>query len=259
MSNKETKLSVNAMPMGSVDESGEIDLIELFFALLQSWKFIVLVVIICTLLAGVYTKQFITPLYEATSKLYVMSSKDSAINLSDLQVGSYLTNDYQEVFKTWEVHEQVNKNLGLDYSYPKLQSMIRVSNPSNTRILQITIKSPNPAEATELANEYARVAQKYISETMRTDEPSVLSVALHPLRPSSPSLSRNLVLGFLLGFLLSCGIVFVRFMLDDRIKTADDISKYIGIPTLAIIPIQKQAAVMTQVNHRSTTKNRSRK
>ena len=259
MSNKETRLSTNAMPIGAVDESGEIDLIELFFALLHSWKLIVAFVVICTVLAGVFTKQFITPMFEATSKLYVMSSKDSAINLSDLQIGSYLTNDYQEVFKTWEVHEQVNKNLGLDYSYAKLQSMIRISNPSNTRILQITIKSPSAAEATALANEYAKVAQKYISETMRTDEPSVLSVALHPLRPSSPSLSRNLVLGFLLGFLLSCGVVFIRFMLDDRIKTADDISKYVGIPTLAIIPVQKQAAVMTQMNHRNGTKNRSSK
>lgn len=260
MSNKDSALALSAPAPELMEESGEIDLIELLYSLLQHWKLILIIVILATLLAGFYTTQLVTPQYEATSKLYVLNSKDSAINLADLQIGSYLTSDYQEVFKTWEVHERVNMNLGLHYSYPKLQSMIRVTNPSNTRILQITAKSPSAAEATALANEYAKVAQKYISETMRTDEPSILSVALHPLHPSSPSLSRNLVLGFLLGFLLSCGIVFIKFMMDDRIKTSDDITRYAGMPTLAVIPIQKQQAVVTtQLNHRANGKKRSAK
>lgn len=259
LSNKGSGLVATPTSPELMEDAGEIDLIELLLSLLQHWKFILAVVISCTLLAGFYTTQLVTPQYEATSKLYVLNSKDSAINLADLQIGSYLTSDYQEVFKTWEVHERVNMNLGLNYSYPKLQSMLKISNPANTRILQITAKSPSAAEATALANEYAKVAQKYISETMRTDEPSILSVALHPLRPSSPVLSRNLILGFLLGLLVSCGIVFVKFMTDDRIKTSDDIARYAGLATLAIIPIQKTTAVVTQVNHRSEAKKRSTK
>ncbi|HSK68160.1 MAG TPA: Wzz/FepE/Etk N-terminal domain-containing protein [Candidatus Limnocylindria bacterium] len=217
----------------------EIDLVELFFALLENWFLILLSVATAAVLAWVYTTQVVTPMYEASSKLYVTSNSDSVINLSDLQIGSYLTNDYQEVFKTWEVHEQVNRNLGLNYTYAKLQGMITVSNPANTRILQITARSPSAAEATNLANEYAQVAQRYISETMRTDEPSILSVALKPLRPSSPSLTRNMALGVLLGLFIGFGIVLVGFILDDRIKTADDVLKYAGLPTLAVVPIQK--------------------
>ena len=71
----------------------------------------------------------LTPKYEATAKLYVMSRTDSAVNISDLQIGSYLTSDYQEVFKTWEVHEQVLQNLGLDYDYEQLEEMLTVTNP----------------------------------------------------------------------------------------------------------------------------------
>ena len=239
MKEKETGMTAVGFPNSAQEDGTEIDLLELFFALLQSWKLVLACVLGGVLLAGLYTTQVVTPMYEASSKLYVMSSGDSAINLSDLQIGTYLTNDYQEVFKTWEVHEQVNQNLGLNYSYGKLESMISVSNPSNTRILQITAKSPSAEEATSLANEYAKVAQKYISDTMRTDEPSVLSVALKPIRPSSPSLTRNLALGFVLGLLVSFGIVLVRFMLDDRLKSADDILKYTGLPTLAVVPIQK--------------------
>ena len=84
-----------------------------------------------------------------------MSRTDSAINLSDLQIGSYLTSDYQEVFKTWEVHEQVLQNLGLDYEYEQLENMLSITNPADTRVLYITVNSDDPEEATAMANEYA--------------------------------------------------------------------------------------------------------
>ena len=179
---------------------------------------------------------FLTPQYEATSKLYVMARNDSAVNLSDLQIGSYLTSDYQEVFKTWEVHEQVLQNLGLDYEYEELEDMLTITNPSDTRILYITVTSDDPVEATNMANEYANVARNYIYEMMGTEEPSLFSVALEPLEPVSPRKMLNTVLGGLVGGLLMAAILVVRFIRDDKIKTADDITNYIGIPTLAIVP-----------------------
>lgn len=252
---KEPSNHALALQTTAVEESNEIDLLELFYAMLQSWKFILPVIMLAVLFAWLYTTQFVTPMFESTSKLYVLSAKDSVINLSDLQVGSQLTNDYQEVFNAWEVHDQVKKNLKLDFTNDELQKMITVNNPMNTRILEITARSPNPGQVADLANEYARVAQKYISDYMQADEPSILSVARTPDRPSSPSLLRNLVLGFVLGMLLSLGVVLLRFMLDDRLKTAEDISKYTGLPTLAIVPMQKRAVIAK----RTVKKRRARK
>ena len=246
---KETQISTVAFSGSATKPSYEVDLVELFYALLRSWKWILLSVVLGTLAAGLYTTQFVTPIYEATSKLYVVTSKDSVINLSDFQIGAFLTSDYQDLFKNWEIHEQVNQNLSLNYSYSKLQSMLHVTNPANTRILYITVKSPSADEAAFLANEYAEVARKYISDTMRTDEPSITTVALKPLYPASPSLRNNLIKGFLLGALLSFAVVFIRLMLDDRLKTADDISMYAGLPTLAIVPVQKQQPAAMGNNH----------
>ena len=254
---KETQLAAVGLPSNAKVDDTEVDLIELFYALLKSWKLILIFVLLGVLLAGLYTTQLVTPMYEATSKLYVLSSKDSAINLADLQIGSQLTNDYQEVFKTWEVHEQVNQNLGLNYSYKELQDMLSITNPANTRILQITAESPSADEATNLANEYAWVAQKYISDTMRADEPNVMSVALKPLRPSSPSLVRNIALGFILALMLSCGIVFIRFMVDDRLKSADDIYKFTGLPTLAVVPIQQKQSPLNESKRQASGRKRN--
>lgn len=214
----------------------EIDLVELLLRLLERWKSIVVGALVGAVVMGIYSFMFATPLYEATSKLYVLSASDSAINLSDLQIGSYLTNDYTEVFNTWEVHEIVRQNLGLTIERDQLSKMLRVSNPGDTRVLALTVSNSDPTLAAAIANEYASVAKQYISATMKTDEPTDFSEALVPKNPVSPNKTRNVALGFILGAFVVCAFVVVQFLLDDKIKTSEDIRKYIGIPVLAVIP-----------------------
>lgn len=217
-------------------QEAEVDLVELMYQLLAHIRFILLSALVCATLMCLYTFWIATPLYMATSKLYVVNSKDSALNLSDLQIGSYLASDYIEVFKTWEVHEMVLRNLGLPYTYSEIESMLEIENPAGTRILYITATSSSALEAAAIANEYASVALKYIANTMATDEPNIMSVALIPVRPSSPNKTRDIVLGLAAGLFLSIGWVTLRFVMDDKIKSVDDIRKYTGMPVLAVVP-----------------------
>lgn len=218
------------------DTEIEIDLMELFYRLLENYKKIIALALVGMLVFGIYSFIFATPMYEATCKIYVMSASDSAINLSDLQIGSYLTSDYQEVFSTWEVHERVIQNLGLDYTYEELQDMLKITNPSNTRILYITVTTDNANKSATIANEYAEVARSYIALTMESDEPSILSEALAPTHPVSPNKALNMALGLVLGAFVMIAFITIQFLLDDKIKTAEDIRKYTGMATLAIVP-----------------------
>ncbi len=213
-----------------------IDLGELFHRLLIKWKLIACLALAFAIVFGAYTKFFVTPMYQATSTIYVLNRKDSAISISDLNMGTALAADYVRVFNMWEVHEQVISNLNLPYTYTQISKMISVANTSNTRMLDIHVKSPNPVEAAAIANEYAQVASVYIEETMSTDRPNLMSVARVPANPVSPSLSKNIVLGFLLGAVLAAGIVVVQMLLDDKYKTAEDIRRYTGLVNLAVVP-----------------------
>lgn len=232
-----------------------IDLVELLYRLLENWKLILCLTLAFAIGAGVYTALFVTPLYEATSTIYVLSDQDSAINFSDLQLGTALTADYIKVFKMWEVHEQVISNLNLPYSYTQIRNMLSVVNDTDTRMLDIIIISPDPAEAAAIANEYAKVASQYIADTMLTDKPTVMSVALTPANPVSPNKTKNIMLGFILGGLLAGGIVVVQMLMDDKYKTAEDIRKYTGLNTLAIVPIDDSDAEY----HSHGKKNKSTK
>lgn len=218
----------------------EIDIVDLCQRLLSKWVLIVCLALVMAIAAGAYTVFLVTPLYKATSTIYVLNRSDSAINLSDLQLGTALTQDYIKVFSMWEVHEEVISNLGLPYSYTEIKRMLSIHNDNGTRMIDITITSPDPVEAAVIANEYAKVASQYIADTMSTDKPNIMSVALTPNNPVSPSLTKNVLLGTLLGGFAACAVVVIQYLLDDKYKTTEDIRKYTGLVTLAVVPIEGQ-------------------
>ncbi len=229
-----------------------IDLVGFMFRLLERCWLIVLAAIIGTGGAWYYSRRYV-PVYSATAKMYIVSPGDSLINFSDLQLGTVLTLDYQEVFKTWEVHEMVRKELNLNYSYQQLQSMISVVNPEDTRILYLTAVHPNAQLAADIANAYAKAAKMFITESMRGEEPTDFSIALVPSVPISSSRRSTIIKGFLLGSALMVGLLFAQYVLDDRPQTPEDIMRSAGIPTLAILPSvkkSKQAAKDTTTSSR---------
>lgn len=232
---KASQTRQNQRAGNSAQEAQTIDLVELFYFLLSKLHFIVLGMLLGGLLLGVYASSNVVPIYTATSKLYIMGQTGSNI-IYDLQIGSVLTMDYQEVFKTWEVHQMVNEQLGLDYSYSQLQSMLTVENPEDTRVLYITIRNTDAQQAADIANAYATAAKKFITQTMATDEPSTFSIALVPSVAGGTSVTGYVTRGILLGTALAGGILVLIFLLDNRPKSPEDILRYANIPTLAVIP-----------------------
>ena len=214
-----------------------IDLVEVGYELLAKLKIIIAAAMVGTLLTGFYGFLIAKPVYEATSKLYVLNaSKGSLVNLSDFQIGNYLASDYVEMFSVREVHEQVREALNLPYTVQEMESMVTVTNPSSTRILNISVRSKNRQEAMNVANEYAKVVSDYVAEVMSSERPNVLSTAVLPEDPVKPRKKMLMALGFLVGGLLAAGIVVARFLLNDTIKSKEDIEK-LGLPVFSIVPL----------------------
>lgn len=260
MSVKKEKLQGVDVSVGLYDDlrvaksSGDdqIDLLEFLSSLLTHIWWIVAAVLIFAIGTFVITRYFITPIYRATGSFYVVSTKDSVANVSDFQVGNYLASDYEKVVYTWTVLEQTRENLNLSYSYEELRDMLHVTNPTNTRILEISIDSPDPQEAAMITNELMNVVSGYVVNVMETKKPNVLSEARVPTRVHSPNTAKNTVLGAILGGFISALIIFILFMLDDKVKTPDDALKYAGLHTLTIIPRPNE-------DERSSPKRRSSK
>ena len=236
----------------------EIDLVALFYRLLEKIHWILLTALVGAAIAAVIVYKFVTPIYQATSKIYIVGS-DTTIQLSDLQIGSNLAADYQEVFKNWHVHELVDKRLNLDYSYSKLAGMISVTNPANTHVLYVNAKSPDPYEAKMIADAYAQVAREFIATKMDMREPNIFEEAQLPTAPVSPQKTRDIVIGFLLGALLAAAIITIKFLSDDRILSSEDVAKVGGLSTLGMIPLQELEADANENNGKKGRKKRVNK
>lgn len=114
--------------------------------------------------------------------------------------------------------------------------MISITNTSDTRILKIVVTAPDPQQAADIANELVTQASIYLPQIMETDPPNLVESAIVPTSKSSPSYSRNTVLGAMLGAAFCCSVLLVRYLMNDTFVTPDDIAKYFGIQPLATIP-----------------------
>lgn len=221
----------------------EIDLVDLCHVIMKKIWLIIICFILGALIMGVYTKVMVTPLYKATSIIYILGNNntDENVNVSDLQVGSQLTKDYQELIKKRSVLEPAIDALGLDMSYESLRGSVEVNNAQDTRLLEISVTNPDPELAAKLSDEIAKMTIIKVAEVMKTDKPSLVEKAHVPTAPVSPSLMKNVILGALLFAIIAVALIVVRYLLDDTVKNEEDVKKYLGLNTLASLPDTKEA------------------
>ena len=101
----------------------EIDVLELFHVLLNKFWIILLAGIIAGLAFIGGTILFITPQYESTTKMYVLSKQDNnTLTQQDMQTSLSLTKDYAELIKSRTVTEGVIAQLNLDLTHEELGS-----------------------------------------------------------------------------------------------------------------------------------------
>ena len=153
------------------DDEIEIDLSEIFHILLKKIWAIIFCFVIGAGATGFYTKVFITPQYQASSMLYILgSSSGAAIDLTDLQIGTQLTSDYQTLATSRPVLNKVIKNLKLNTQYESLKKTITLENPTDTRFLKISVKNPDPKLAADISNEISQVVIDRVVTVMHTDK-----------------------------------------------------------------------------------------
>ena len=221
------------------EEEREIDLRELFFALKKRILWIIAAALLGGCIACGYTQIFMTPTYTSTSSLLVISKETTLTSIADLQLGTELAKDYEILIKSTPVLEEVIDNLGLNMDKNALKKSITVTNPTDTRILDISVTSTDPEAAKEIVDQVAQVSSEFVGDKMEVVPPKIIEEGEIPTVKTAPSVTRNALLGLMAGFVLSAGLVVVLAVMNDTIKSEDDITRYLGISTLATVPDRK--------------------
>lgn len=208
----------------------EIDLLELLSVLLGQIWLILGVGLMTALIAFAVSRFIITPTYESTTKIYILNKDDNTtVTYTDVQLGSQLTKDYAELISSRYVLEEVIQSLGLSMEYKGLQGKVSVSTPEGTRVIYITVKDADPVMSMNIANSVREAASRHIENVMDIDAVNVVETANMPMRKSSPNCMRWTFIGGILGCFLVCVILLARFLMDDTIKSSEDVEKTFGI------------------------------
>lgn len=239
----------------------EIDIGHILSILWEKILVIIATGIIVGLAGFLVSKFLIIPKYESETKLYVLNrANDSATTLSDVQLSTQLTKDYQILVTSAPVMNQVIKELGLNMKASELASTISVDTPSDTRVLQITVTSDDPKRAKDIADKVAQVSSKKICDIMKIEQVNVIEEGSLSEEPAVDTVQKWTLIGLALGIVLSCAVIIIRSMLDDTVKTTEDVEKYFDLSTLAVIPISEEMddGLGKNKKSRKTKKKRSK-
>ncbi|HZW48810.1 MAG TPA: Wzz/FepE/Etk N-terminal domain-containing protein [Bacillota bacterium] len=217
----------------------ELDLRKLIVILLEKWWIIVLSVILCSSVTFGIFRFMVDPVYTASTTLYVFNSEDrtsGSLTSSDLTVARSMVTTYVVLLKSDSVLSEVARQTNLGYTGAQIKDMISASSENNTEVIKVMVENTNPEHAQEIANTLLTVGTEKIVKVMKAGSVEVIDEAKLPIKPSSPNVLLNTVIGALLGLMISVmGILLVE-MFDTTIKSEEDIKEMFNIPIVGVIP-----------------------
>ena len=219
-------------------ENDEIDLLQLLLLPLKNYILIIVIAFVGAVIGYFSASNIVEKKYTSKASIYMQNSDNGNTTSSDLTAAGYFANDAKVMITSNTVLEETLSGLGFSMSISELKSEISIDIPSNTRWLNITVTDSDPVRAENIVNTLAKISAKYIVSVMGAKNAEVVDKGVAAKSPSSPSVKKWVLLGFALGFVLTYGVFILKNFLDDKIHTADDVTKYLELPVLASIPIE---------------------
>ena len=187
--------------------------------------------------------------YTATSTIWALGSNANAstsggkTSTSDVSIGTYLINDYKELILTDSVLEAAIKNAGADISLSALKQNIEIKNNEETRVMYVSVTAGDKVEAMKLANSLSTAFCERINA--KSDEGktlvSVWDLAKEPKQISNPISILLIVLVAIVAAVATYAVFLVIHLVDDKINTASDVERYLGLNLLGVIPNRDDA------------------
>ncbi len=217
----------------------EVDLKELFFVFWGKLWIILLSGIVLGIAAYFYTSVMITPQYASDGTVYILtrSNSNQQVTTGDLNMSAQLTSDFEELIISHTVLDEVIEQIDYEgLTFGSLKNKITVTNRTDTRILQITVTDPDPLMAKAIVDKVIEISSEKIKSIMDIEAVNLVDEGTLNSTPVSPSYKKNVLIGVLIGIVITSAIVIVMYLLDDKIHTGEDIEKYLGLSVLGVIP-----------------------
>lgn len=220
-----------------VREMEEIDLLELFHAILKHIK---LIIVLCILfgVGGFFgTKLLITPTYTASTSIYLTPqiSESGSLDYNSQMANSKLVTNVVNLLTQNNIMSEVAKDVGLENA-SSVKKCVNVTNQTDTEIVTITATTTDPKLSKDIANGTVNTFIKTMQKNLNVRNIEVVDKAKLSYIPSGPNVKKNTMMAVIVGFVLGCGYAVLKFLLDNRLRTKEEAEKYLGVPVFCEIP-----------------------
>lgn len=242
------------------------DFLTLFIG---KWWIIVIIPLLCIGMILLQQHFFFTPEYESTATLYILKreNESSDSTTSDFSLALDVVNDCTYILKSHAVLDEVIESLGLEMSYDNLYDSIETNNPSDTRILEVTVTTNSASLSQEIADQVCLIGIEKITEAMGFEQVNLYETGLLSSEPSNQlTILAYALIGILAGIITYSAIV-IAYVFDDTLRTQEDIERYLGLSVLGNIPNANEKKSYNYgyyktygsgSNHQSVTKQKDR-
>lgn len=241
----------------------EIDLKEIIGIFWEKKTTIILLIAIFVVLGFIYSSFIVVPKYSSSTKLVLAQSTNKqdggAITTTDITLNSKLISTYSEILESSKVIRQVISNLGIQDKEESIRSNVSVTAESGTDIIKITVANTNPQKAADIANEMAVVFAEEVKRLYGMDNINTLDPAEVQEEPSNVNHTKTIIIFGAVGFIIAAGYVFIAYMLDNSIKSQEDVEKVTHVPVLASIPVYEPDAKVTAARPRNQKRSKGGK
>ena len=221
----------------------ELDLKELLQIFWEKKLQIILIIAIFAVVGIIYTLTFVTPKYAAKTSLLLATNSSSvntyssSITTTDITLNSKLVSTYSKLVKSDKVVRTVISNLSLNMEEATLKKIVSVTAAEDTEFIEISVKNEDPALATKIANEIAKVFIDNVKEFYGVENVHVVDAAEVPQAPYNINHAKDIVIFAFIGVVVAVMNVLIVNILDTTIKSEEDIEKNFGFTVLATIPL----------------------
>lgn len=209
----------------------EIDLKELFLFVKSKLGLLITITAGVCLIGCIYGLFIQKPMYRSYTTV-ILSSNDSTITQSDVTLNKNLVNTYAEIVKSRRVLDQVINDLNLDMTYEQLSGKISVSSVNNTEIIKISVNDGDAIKAKNIANVTANYFASEVVDLMGMNNVDILDEAIETDKPYNINVTKQIIIYFMVGLILSAGILFVIFYFDRSVKSIEQVEQKIKLPIL---------------------------
>ena len=222
----------------------KIELKEYLNLITKKKKLIFIIVVVSMLIVGIKTFFFTKPIYEAQTTIIINNffSSDKILTKEDINYNQLLGDTYKPIVKSRNVAEEIKKNLNLKESYSEISNSIDINSVSGP-VMSITVRSSNPKQAQEIANEVPIVFGDKLEEIAKVNGVKVIDKALLPSSPISPNKVKNLIIGAIIGLVISIFVVLLLDYFDNKVKTPEELEEVLNTPLLGVVPLESEEEI----------------